>query len=452
MSEENKYAEELTGPELLSIPPKLQALLLEFNNYKIFVIEGGRGSAKTHTIGRILLYIAQERIVRIFCGREIQSTIEESVYTLFLDIIGKFQLAYRTTKAQILCMTSSSTFRFKGFREQGRINIKGIEGADIVWVDEAQAVTKPTLDTMLPTLRKETPVKFIFTMNRLHRDDAVMELVKRADCLHIHIDYFENPFCPVTLLDEAELCRINSPREYNHIWLGQPASAGDEFLFDFDKLYASLTNKPFGEVFFRQRVMGIDFAAQGNDSCVASILDRASAQHWELSEQIKWDQPDTTQSVGKIISLIGTYKPDVIVLDVGGAGWNVYCDLINANVKNLYPFNGASTEGIGPMSLNMRADGYWLLKEWFGHGFLCITDIHRETLKQLERLKQKFRGDGKRQLRAKHEMKAEEGYSPDEADSLMMAVYGAVKYLGKSATSQAGQNGIQRKSGSKRRR
>lgn len=448
---EDKYAEELTGPELLSIPSKLQPILTSFNDYKIFVIEGGRGSAKTHTIGRMLLYIAQERIVRIFCGREIQGTIEESVYTLFTDIISKYSLAYRKTKAQIRSMTSGSTFRFKGFREQGNVNIKGIEGADIVWVDEAQAITQSTLDNLIPTLRKETPVKFIFTMNRLFRDDAVMELTKRADCFHVHIDYFENEFCPVTLLDEAELCRINSPREYNHIWLGQPASTGDEYLFDFDRLYESLTNKPYGEIFFKQRVMGIDWAAQGNDSCVATLLDRSSATHWTLNDQIKWDEPNTTISKGKILGLIADHKPNVVILDIGGGGYNVYCDLIAAGIKNVYAFDGAAKKGIGPRSLNMRADGYWNIKDWFENSFLCIDERHRAVLKQLEKIKQKFRTDGLRQVEEKVKMKAELGFSPDEADSLMMAVYGA-RYLGKSATSQSTNGVVQRKSGSKRRR
>lgn len=442
----------ITMPKLLDMPEKLFPILERFNDYKIFVIEGGRGSGKSNAVARILLYLANRQNVRVFCGREIQSTIDESVYTLLLDLIGKFQLPYRPTKVVLRSLNTESSFRFKGFREQGRINIKGIEGADIVWVDEAQSLTKPTLEVMIPTLRKETPVKFFFTMNRLHRDDAVMDLTTRDDCLHIHIDYFENEFCPPTLLHEAEMCRINSPREYNHIWLGQPASAGDEFLFDFDKLYEAQGRLPFGDLLLRQRIMGIDFAAQGNDYCVATFLDRLSSQHWGIHDQIKWDQPDTTQSVGRIINLIGQYKPDVIVLDVGGAGWNVYCDLINAQVKNVFPFNGGSTEGISPMSFNARADGYWILRDWFGAGFLCIGEQYRDTLKQLERIKQKWRVDGKRQLRLKHEMKQEEGYSPDEADSLMMAVWGAAKHLSKSLTSNQPHNGVRRISGSKRKR
>lgn len=437
-------------PEFLNIPPKLLPVARNFNDYKIFIIEGGRGSGKTQSVARILLHIATKMIVRVVCGREIQSTIEESVYTVLSDLITKFTLPFRVAKTGITGLLHPSRFLFKGFREQGSINIKGFEGADVLWVDEAQGVTKPTLDVIMPTLRKEN-CKIIFTLNRLHRDDAVMELTKRDDCLHIHIDYFDNPHCPLTLLDEAELCRINSPREYNHIWLGQPASSGDEYLFDFDKLYASLEVEPFGELFYRQRIMGIDFAAQGNDSCVATILDRVSSQHWEPTDQVKWDQPDTTLSVGKIIGLINTYKPDVIVLDVGGGGHNVWCDLNAAGIQ-VHRFDGGSNKGIDVMAFNVRADGYWLLKEWFGHGFLKLKAELRVILKQAEKLRQKPRTDGKRQVEAKQDYKSREGFSPDELDSLMMAVYGAVKFLGKSATSNSSTGMVTRKSGSKRRR
>lgn len=440
----------VTVPELLDFPEKLMPLLEKFNDYKIFVIEGGRGSAKSQSIGRLLMYIAEQRLVRIFCGRELQSSIEESVYTLLADLIMQSSLAFRVNKNGIRSLLTSSTFKFKGFREQGSVNIKGIEGADIAWIDEAQAITQPTLDVLIPTLRK-TNCKFIFTMNRLFRDDPVFELTKRADCLHIHIDYHENHHCPDTLKEEAKLMKETNERDYNHVWLGQPAVSGDGYIFEFDKVYAAQDKEPFGELFYRQRVMGVDFAAQGSDGNVATLLERASSTHWRIADRRKWHEPDTTLSVGRIIALLGEWKPDCTTIDVGGGGWNVYCDLLNANCKNIFAFNGASTDGIGPMSYNKRADGYWLMRDWFGAGFLCIPNQYEDTLKQIVKMKQKHRTDGKRQVEEKVKMKADIGQSPDEADSLMMAIYAAARHLGTSATSQAESSSVIRKSGSRRR-
>ena len=52
-------------PKILDIPPKLYPVLLELNQHPLFLIEGGRGSGKTHTIGRIILYLGEQRKIRV---------------------------------------------------------------------------------------------------------------------------------------------------------------------------------------------------------------------------------------------------------------------------------------------------------------------------------------------------------------------------------------------------
>jgi len=444
---------EAFAPEMLRIPPKLLPIIKHFNDYKYFIIEGGRGSAKTQSIARILEWAADQRQVRIFCGREVQDTIEESVYTVLKDLAVEYNLPFKIQKNGIRHLVTGSTFSFKGFREQGSVNIKGIEGADIIWVDEAQTITKLTLDTIIPTVRKNN-AKIIFTMNRYMRDDAVIqELSGRPDCLHIKINYYENPFCPITLKDEAETMKRKSMRDYRHIWLGEPLATADDYLFNYDKLHGAFDVKPFGDMYGKQRVMGIDFAAQGNDQCVATIIDRLSNQHWKPSEQIAWDEPDATISIGKIINLVGVHKPNVVILDVGGMGHVVWNALMAARVQ-VHRFDGATTQNVDTVHYaNARAEGYYILKDWFENEYLCLDrNQHLDVVKELEKIKMKYRQDGKRILQSKVDMKKDLRYSPDRADSLMMAVYACVKYLGKSATFQSEQNMIVRKSGTKRRR
>jgi phage terminase large subunit len=439
-------------PEIIRLPKKLLPIITNFNDYKYFVIEGGRGSGKSQSIARLILYLCEIRQIRVVCGREIQNTISESVHTLFADLIRDYSLNFEVQDKVIYHAVSGSVIRFKGFREQGSVNIKGVEGADIVWVDEAQSLTKLTLDTIIPTLRKENP-KLIFTLNRHTRDDAVMALTSRADCLHIKINYFENEFCPHTLKVEAQVCKEDrGEREYAHIWLGEPLSQTDEYLFDSDKLEASLSVEAFGSLYISQRVVGIDFAAQGNDSCVATILDRRSGQHWELVERIRWQEPDSMSSVGRIVNLLGQYRPDIAILDVGGMGHVVHNRLTEIGVT-IQRFDGASSS-TSKEYLNARAEGYYQLRDWFEKGFLRIKKEDRIVLTELEKIKMKYRSDGRRVLQAKLDMKKELGYSPDNADSLMMAVYGAVMYLGKNAetfTSSSSDN-IRVISGSRRHR
>lgn len=444
-------------PAILMMPPKLIPVVKDLNEYMLFLIEGGRGSGKSHTIARLLLFLGEERKLRIVCGREIQANIEESVYTLMKDLIDQYDLAYDVFAFKIKHKWTGTEINFKGFREQGNVSVKGLEGVDILWIDEAQSITKSTLDIIMPTMRKEK-VKVFFTMNRFLRADAVPEYcVGRPECLHISINYFENPFCPQVLKAQAATMKEKSQRDYNHIWLGQPIAQSDDFLFNFDKLHKMFGLTPFGERLKRQRVLGIDFAAQGNDLCVATALDRLSSQHWGLAERIPWDEPDTMVSVGKIVNIIGDLKPDITILDKGGLGKPVYDRLIEVGME-VIPFDGGSTDGVDTKAYaNNRAFGYYTLRDWVDAEFLLMEEKDMEVVRELEKIKMKYRSNGVRLIQSKVDMKKAPpvgaGFSPDNADSLMMAVWGAVTQLGKATnTAQDAGGNVVRKSSSRHRR
>lgn len=420
----------IEAPKLLDIPDKLLPLIEDFDKYRYFLIEGGRGSGKTNAIARLLLYIAELYEVRIVCGRETQKSIDESVYMVLSDLIRDFNLDFIVQKAKIESK-GGSEIRFKGFREQGSVNIKGLEGVDILWVDESESLTKPTIDVIVPTIRKENS-KIIFTMNRFVRDDpAYMMFVNRPDCLHIHIDYFENPFCPSTLIDEANECKARNERDYNHIWLGQPLDRADNYLFSVEKLDKCKTIEPIGDLYKRQTVMGIDLAASGGDSCVASILERVSNVHWELKTQEVWTESNTMASVGKVVGLIGKYKPDIIVVDAGGLGLPMYDRMRELGIQNLFAFNGATTDGIALNAGNARADGYLTFAEFLDNDWLIINS--EQTLKEMEtiQISPHRHSNGRIYIKSKQDMKSEGVHSPDKADSVMMAIFGIKKWLGK---------------------
>lgn len=226
-------------PTILNIPPKLFPLIFDFNKYSLFLIEGGRGSAKTHSVGRFILYLGEQRKIKVCCGRVIKDSVKHSVLALFKDLIDEFKLDYDVSENQIVHRKTGSVIFFKGFREQEIVNIKGLEGVDILWIDEAETVTKRAVDVIVPTIRKPNS-KIIFTMNRYVKSDAVYQhCVSRSNCLHIHINYFENPFCPQKLIDEAEECKRLNMADYNHIWLGLPLEQGTNYLVASDRIEAA---------------------------------------------------------------------------------------------------------------------------------------------------------------------------------------------------------------------
>ena len=444
-------------PEIMAIPPKLFPMVTEFNSYDVCLLEGGRGSAKSQSVARFLLYLGGERKLRIVCGREIQANIEESVYTLLKDLITQYVLPYDIFSHKIVHKLTGTEFKFKGFREQGSVNVKGLEGVDILWIDEAQSITRHTLSIIAPTIRK-SKARLFFTMNRFMRDDAVPEMYAgQKRTLHICINYWENPYCPLSLKVQAENMKLKSMRDFKHIWLGEPLSQADDYLFNFDKLHGSFDVVAIGEMMIKQRVLAIDFAAQGNDQCVATVLDRQINQHWKPTERIPWDEPDTMISVGKIVDMIGRFKPDMTIIDVGGMGKVVF-DRLNEVFGNsgvrIIPFDGGSTQGVDTNHYgNIRSAAYHLLKDWFEDKFLCMDRKDMEVIKQLEKIKVVYHSNGVRYIQSKKDMKKELHYSPDDADSLMMGIWCATHFLGKPANDASSSAGnVQRVNRSRRQR
>lgn len=421
-------------------PPTLYPLITDLAKYRFWLLEGGRNGGKSQFVARFLLYLGDVTPkMKIVCGREVQNKIEESVYALLVEIIEEYKLPYRVLKDSIRHVSNGTKFTFRGFQGMSAEDIKGLQGVDVLWVDEAQSLQPYTVTNIIPTIRKNTS-KMIFTMNRLTVSDAVYDnMVGRDNCKHIYITYLDNPFCPSSQIEEANHLKKKNFKEYQHVWLGYPRAAAEDYLFNSEKLYAALDNVPRGDPWKRARILSIDFAWEGNDSCVASILDRQTAEQWNLTVQIPWDEPDPMVSVGKIVALMGEYKPDVTILDTGGGGavaWARLEELIPGKVSR---FDGGRTEGVDMvLYANQRAQGYFTLKEWIDNNFLCFDrEQHMKLVKQMEKIRFKYRGSGQRLMQSKKEMKSVKngiGESPDESDSLMMGVWAATQILGRGAT------------------
>ncbi len=413
----------LTLPAILDIPPKLLPIITEFNTSRRMLLTGGRGGGKTQAVARLLLWVASKRHVRIVCGRELQSSITESVYTVFCDLIEQYSLGFKIQANKIISEETNSVISFKGFRDQGRTNIKGLEGVDILWVDEAEAITKETLDVINPTIRKAGSM-LIFTMNRRNRYDPVyLDAVDRDDCLRIVINYNENKYCPKELINEAMDCKERSESDYNHIWLGQPLSHGDMMVFDVKDLDACNDVSFYGSTATLGKVLAIDIANGGGDLSVAGLLEYKSPTRFNLASVTTWDSSSLMETTGRIQALKHEFRPDLIVVDATGVGEGAYDRLCELGV-NVYDFKG-TRRSTSREAYNQRADAYLKTRDLIAQGQIKIED--KRVIDDLEVISWKMKSDGKKIITSKAEIKKEIQRSPDFADMLSMAVWGLDK-------------------------
>jgi phage terminase large subunit len=202
-----------------SFPPKLR-FLSEPHRYKI--LYGGRGGAKSWGIARILLLMGAERQLRILCAREFQNSIAESVHHLLEEQIGILGLEsiYTVQKASIQA-TNGSEFAFVGLRHSVG-NLKSYEGFDIVWVEEAQVVSKQSWQVLIPTIRKENSEIWVSFNPDLESDETYRRFVLNPPpgAVVVKVNWQDNPWFPDVLRKEMEHLRATDPDAYQHIWEG----------------------------------------------------------------------------------------------------------------------------------------------------------------------------------------------------------------------------------------
>lgn len=239
------------------------------NDWREAAIYGGRYSLKSHTVARFLLIKARQEKTRIACFREFQNSIAESSHQLLADLIKLYDLSeFEVTNNSIVNTLNGSDFLFKGLWHNEQ-SIKSIEGIDIAWVEEAQTVTKESLEVLTPTIRKKGS-KIIYTYNRLLENDPVHQRIVtegRPNSLIINVNYdiaIKYGMIPEVVLNEIEDDRVNRPSLYKFKWLGEPSSLER-------KIY---TNWNFiDEIPFEARLerYGIDFGYTNDETAIVAI-------------------------------------------------------------------------------------------------------------------------------------------------------------------------------------
>ena len=222
----------ITGPRpdssQATMNPRLADVWVQPSRYK--VLYGGRGSSKTWETAAHAIRIAQAARVRILCTRQFQSKIEDSVYTTIARQIERFQLqdAFDIQNNRILCKTTKSEFLFYGIA-RNIAEIKGLEGVDIMWLEEAEAVSEDDFRLLSATIRQEGSEIWVIFNPRFDQDFVYQHMVVNPPPNSIvrKVNWDDNPFISKTLLEEIIDLMVTDPEEYEHQYLGVPKTDND---------------------------------------------------------------------------------------------------------------------------------------------------------------------------------------------------------------------------------
>ncbi|NDH54062.1 MAG: PBSX family phage terminase large subunit [Betaproteobacteria bacterium] len=213
----------------MHFPRKLDFL---FKPARYKVARGGRGSGKSWGFARALILRCVKQQTRILCTREVQKSIQQSVHQLLSDQIEAMGLApvFEVLNSEIRGPNGSQIY-FSGLSDQTAESLKSFEGVDIVWCEEAQAISKRSWDILIPTIRKDDSEIWVTYNPQLESDETHQRFVLKPPpgCVSVEMNYHDNPYFPAVLEQErAHAEATMRVDDYRHTWLGQcrPAVEG----------------------------------------------------------------------------------------------------------------------------------------------------------------------------------------------------------------------------------
>lgn len=235
------------------------------------IIYGGRGKGASWSIARILLLQGMRKTMFYPCIREVQKTLKDSVKKILDDTIKLFgwQRFYNSKQTEIVGR-NDTRFVFHGMQEYNADNIKSLEGADGCWVAEAQTLSRRSINTLRPTIRKDGSVMWWDFNPRFETDPMWIDYILNADpnAEVLFLSHEDNPWFTKALRLEMESDYRRNKEEADHIWRGTLRNMGDLYVCP-SQLVDVARRSEISEFTGREiEQIGADIAHQGGDKIV----------------------------------------------------------------------------------------------------------------------------------------------------------------------------------------
>lgn len=351
-------------------------------------LRGGRFSGKTHDAATQAIAIASACKKKFLCIRQFQNRISHSVYSVLVEKIDNAGMRkdFDITNVSIKHRHTGSEFIFYGIA-RNISDIKGTEGVDICWIEEAEGLTQEQWGYIDPTIRKEGSEIWFLWNPRLEDDFIETKLVELLGDRFIeqHINYDENPFLSDTARAKAEALKKADPEEYEHVYLGVPRSTDSAAIIKKYWITAAidahskLEIKPKGDC-----SAGYDVADGGDDLNAVAIVNSLELVH---IEEWKANPEELVQSSNRALAVAKSHGAKLLGYDCIGVGAGVGSILsgkvslsrFNAGAKVKRPdrvYNGTGIKN-GEFFSNLKAQAWWELADRFMHTYNAVVNGHQ---------------------------------------------------------------------------
>lgn len=359
-------------------------------------------------------------------------------------------------RTSIRHLITGSEFMFYGIKNNPT-KIKSLEGIDICWMEEAEAVSKDSWDILIPTIRKPGSEIWVSYNPKNILDDTHQRFVISPpdDICLLTVNYTDNPHFPDVLRLEMEECKRKDYDLYLHIWEGEPVADSDMAIIKPSWIAAAVdAHLKIGFAASGRKRVGFDVADEGEDSNATTL-----AHGSVVTDCNQWNKGDVITSADRVKNYAEEVRASEIVYDSIGVGAGVKAHLKRVCKIPTTGFNAgesvfkpeakyADGKTNKDMFSNIKAQAWWGVRDRFYNTWRVIKHLEANPndtefakqftddqlislssgIKQLEYLKAElsrpwvdYDNNGRVKVESKKDMKKRGIPSPNMADSLIMA-------------------------------
>ena len=414
----------ITKEQFLSLSPEKQEKYLQlyqtqvvpclevFRNpapYKISF--GGRGSGKSWSFASILMQQLSAEKHNLVCCREIQKSLDDSVYKLCVETIQRLKLGGWNILRDVLENENGSRVIFRGLKDMRASNaIKSLEGYDRAWIEEAQSVSAESLQMLIPTIRMNGS-EIWASYNPNTEEDAIESLKLREGAVVVKCNWNDNPWFTEKLAKDREADYKFNPDLARHIWEGEYLSQADNAVMSRIAVHEAMEREVDDEGDYQ---IAVDVARYGSDSSIISMR-----KGLKLKELKEYKNMSLVELCGHIEVMAGNNHNMTIKVDETGVGGGVVDILQSRGYRNVIGINFGSK----PQDTDKFAD---LPSEMWCTFPISEVSLLNDSGLFHELTDRRFSYDHKarRAVESKDSYKARNnGKSPDKADSVLMLFY-----------------------------
>jgi phage terminase large subunit len=205
--------------------PKAFPLIFDYSHRWEFWY-GGAGSSKSYSIAQKLIIRCCNEQIRILACRRYGSTLRNSCFSLFKEILEKWKLTpyvkIKETDMSITFPNGSQIIMFGLDEEQKLLSLNNI---GTIWIEEAFEVSQEIVEQLNLRMRSQNKnQQVIMSWNPISKKSWIYNFVEvkpPENSIKTHFVFQDNPFLSQEYIDAMEDMRVRNPAKARVYYYGE---------------------------------------------------------------------------------------------------------------------------------------------------------------------------------------------------------------------------------------